>query len=182
MGEAAASAERARATLAAEIDPPEPEPEPEPLPDPKPAADDEPEDPSAWLTDIEAEQRPEPGPEKPKRRLFGRRKNAAAESALASEPIFEPEPDPEPEPVHEPEPDPKTEPEPEPRAPAPEGMVSLSEASFDELRDLGMSVTQAKRVIRYREENDGYRDVSELERISGFPKMFLEHMKNTVVP
>ena len=61
-------------------------------------------------------------------------------------------------------------------------MLSLSEASFDELRDLGMSVTQAKRVIRYREENDGYRDVSELDRIPGFPKMFLEHMKDTVVP
>ena len=36
------------------------------------------------------------------------------------------------------------------------GLVSLSEADFDELRGLGMSVTQAKRVIRYREERGGF--------------------------
>ena len=43
------------------------------------------------------------------------------------------------------------------RRAAPEGMVSLSAAGFDELRELGMSVTQAKRVIRYRDERDGFR-------------------------
>ena len=69
-----------------------------------------------------------------------------------------------------------------PRAPAPEGMLSLSDASFEELRDISLSVTQAKRVIRYREENDGFRDVSELDRVPGFPTAFLTHMKDDVVP
>ncbi len=68
------------------------------------------------------------------------------------------------------------------RDPAPEGTLSLSDASFDELRDLGLSVTQAKRVIRYREENDGIRDVNELDRVPGFPKAFLEYVKDQVVP
>ena len=61
-------------------------------------------------------------------------------------------------------------------------MLSLNEASFEELRDHGLSVTQAKRVIRYREENDGFTDVSELERVPGFPKSFLTHLKDRVVP
>ena len=61
-------------------------------------------------------------------------------------------------------------------------MVSLSDASFDELRDIGLSVTQAKRVIRYREENDGFRDVGELDRVPGFPKAFLTRLKDEVVP
>ena len=61
-------------------------------------------------------------------------------------------------------------------------MLSLSEASFDELREIGMSVTQAKRVIRYREENDGFTDVDELDRVPGFPKAFLTQVKDRVVP
>jgi DNA uptake protein ComE-like DNA-binding protein len=61
-------------------------------------------------------------------------------------------------------------------------MLSLSDASFDELRDIGLSVTQAKRVIRYREENNGFTDVSELDRVPGFPKAFLTRLKDDVVP
>ena len=41
-------------------------------------------------------------------------------------------------------------------------MISLSSADYDELRGLGMSVTQAKRVIRYREERGGFGSVEEL--------------------
>src|SRR5205823_283396 len=74
------------------------------------------------------------------------------------EPEPEPQPDnpgpalvaePEPEPELEPEPEPEDEPEPEP---AREGGISLATADFEDLRDLGLSVTQAKRVIRYRDE------------------------------
>jgi competence ComEA-like helix-hairpin-helix protein len=61
-------------------------------------------------------------------------------------------------------------------------MLSLNEASFDELRGVGLSVTQAKRVIRYREENDGFSDLSELDRIPGFPRAFLDRIKDEVVP
>ena len=60
-------------------------------------------------------------------------------------------------------------------------MLSLNDASFDELRDIGMSVTQAKRVIRYREEHE-FQSVDELDRVPGFPKSFLTHVKEDVVP
>jgi DNA uptake protein ComE-like DNA-binding protein len=69
-----------------------------------------------------------------------------------------------------------------PPAPVPEGMLSLSQAGFDELRELGMSVTQAKRVIRHREEHDGFRSVDELDRVPGFPRAFLTGVKDKLVP
>ena len=66
--------------------------------------------------------------------------------------------------------------------PAPEGPVSLSEADFDELRGLGMSITQAKRVIRYREERGGFSTLDELDRVPGFPRNFLDSVKERLVP
>jgi len=147
----------------------------------------------------------EPEP-KPKRGLFGRRKateepeapDAGSDPGPVAEQGSEPEPeapeapdagsDPHPEVEQGSEPvegsDPRVDagdPEPE-RQPAPEGALSLSEASFDELRDAGLSVTQAKRVIRYREENDGFSDVNELDRVPGFPRTFLDYLKDQVVP
>ena len=56
-------------------------------------------------------------------------------------------------------------------------LVSLSEADFDELRELGMSVTQAKRVMRYREERGGFSSLEELDRVPGFPRNFLDRSK-----
>ena len=61
-------------------------------------------------------------------------------------------------------------------------MISLSSADYDELRGLGMSVTQAKRVIRYREENNGFRSVDELDDVPGFPRAFLNEIKDQLVP
>ena len=63
----------------------------------------------------------------------------------------------------------------------PEGMVSLTYASFDELRELGMSVTQAKRVIRWRDEGAGFSSVEDLDRVPGFPKTFLSDIKGRLV-
>jgi DNA uptake protein ComE-like DNA-binding protein len=86
--------------------------------------------------------------------------------------------------VAEPELDPPQRPAPavEPdHAPA-EGMVSLSLAEFKELRELGMSVTQAKRVIRYREERNGFRTLDELDQVPGFPRTFLSGVKERLVP
>jgi hypothetical protein len=76
--------------------------------------------------------------------------------------------------------------EPAPKQPVaeagtPEGALRLSTASFDELRELGMSVTQAKRVIRQREEG-GFQTVDELERVPGFPKAFLAEVRDRLVP
>ena len=62
------------------------------------------------------------------------------------------------------------------------GLVSLSSAGVDELQSLGMSVTQAKRVIRYREERDGFRGIEELDDVPGFPRTFLDQIKGRLVP
>ena len=61
-------------------------------------------------------------------------------------------------------------------------MVSLSSAGVDELQSLGMSVTQAKRVIRYREERDGFRSIEELDDVPGFSRTFLDQIKGRLIP
>jgi DNA uptake protein ComE-like DNA-binding protein len=64
------------------------------------------------------------------------------------------------------------------RAPVPDGeMVSLASASFEQLRTLGMSVTQAKRVLNYRDRNNGFDSLDELESVPGLPEPFLATIK-----
>ena len=60
--------------------------------------------------------------------------------------------------------------------PAP-GAVSLTSGTFEEYRGLGMSVTQAKRVIAYRERDGGYRAVDDLDRVPGFSQQLLAELK-----
>ena len=45
-----------------------------------------------------------------------------------------------------------------------------------------MSVTQAKRVIRYRDERGGFTSVDELDEVPGFPRDFLDELKDRLVP
>ncbi len=77
-------------------------------------------------------------------------------------------------------------PRPEPmsvaRVPAPDGAVSLSASEFEDLRQLGLSMTQAKRVISYRDANGGFRTVDELDDLPGFPRQLLGELKQRVVP
>ena len=94
-----------------------------------------------------------------------------------AQPAVEPEAAVEPAPAAAPAVEPETE-----AAPASDGMLSLSSASFDELRETGMSVTQAKRVIRHRDEQGGFSTVDELEQVPGFPEAFLADVKSRVVP
>jgi DNA uptake protein ComE-like DNA-binding protein len=68
------------------------------------------------------------------------------------------------------------EPAPAPSAAEP-GKPSLNAVSFDELRDLGMSVTQARRVIAYRDRGGGFKSLDELDSVPGFPKDFLAALK-----
>jgi hypothetical protein len=99
----------------------------------------------------------------------------------AAEDLEEPEPEePEPE-IGEPEI------EPEPQEDEPEvsgdadaswangdphnGRVSLRAARFEDLRALGMSVTQANRLLRYRDEK-GVDSVARLDEVPGFPGAF----------
>jgi Helix-hairpin-helix motif len=57
------------------------------------------------------------------------------------------------------------------------GAVSLTFGTFEEYRALGMSVTQAKRVIAYRERDGGYATVDDLDRVPGFSQQLLEELK-----
>jgi DNA uptake protein ComE-like DNA-binding protein len=50
------------------------------------------------------------------------------------------------------------------------GLPDLNEASFEELRNLGLSVTQSARVIAYRDVRGGYQSLDELDEIPGLPK------------
>ncbi|HZA90154.1 MAG TPA: helix-hairpin-helix domain-containing protein [Solirubrobacterales bacterium] len=63
-----------------------------------------------------------------------------------------------------------------------DGRVGLNSGSFEDFRGLGMSVTQAKRVISYREELGGYSSVDDLDRVPGFPAVFLAELKRQLRP
>ena len=68
---------------------------------------------------------------------------------------------------------------PEPAAPSKppaDGAVSLNSGTFEQYRAMGMSVTQAKRVIAFR-ESSSYASVDNLDQIPGFSKQFLAELK-----
>lgn len=71
----------------------------------------------------------------------------------------------------------------EPQAPPPpppmpaSGPVNLNDASFEELRNAGLSVTQTGRVLAHRERGGGFSSVDELDEIPGFPREFLDQVK-----
>ena len=70
-----------------------------------------------------------------------------------------------------------------PAAAAPEpSTVSLSSADFEQLRDLGMSRTQANRVIRYRDKHGDFSEVEELREVGGFPPALLERIEPRITP
>lgn len=71
---------------------------------------------------------------------------------------------------------------PSPRAPKTEPTVSLSKAGVDELREVGMSITQARRIIRYREQHGDFGAVEELDQVPGFPEKFLARIKDRLAP
>lgn len=60
---------------------------------------------------------------------------------------------------------------------APGEPVNVNEATFEQLRELGMSVVQATRVIAYRERRDGFESVDQLETIPGLPKPMLDELR-----
>jgi DNA uptake protein ComE-like DNA-binding protein len=72
------------------------------------------------------------------------------------------------EPQDDGQPSPDTEPPQQAkRAPADGDGINLQTASFEELRELGMSITQALRVLDYRERNGGF-SIDDLDRVPGF--------------
>ena len=58
--------------------------------------------------------------------------------------------------------------------------VSLTSAEFDQLRGIGLSVTQAGRVLRYRDQR-GLKDVAGLADVPGFPRAFLNELEGRLV-
>jgi DNA uptake protein ComE-like DNA-binding protein len=50
------------------------------------------------------------------------------------------------------------------------GGPDVNEVSFEQLRELGLSVTQSARVIAYRETRGGFDSLDELDEIPGLPK------------
>jgi DNA uptake protein ComE-like DNA-binding protein len=88
----------------------------------------------------------------------------------------QPPPAPAPEPASPPLPE---QPPPLQQAPppAPGTGISLNAATFEQLREHGLSVTQATRVLAYRERLGGYNSVDDLDDVPGFPGDFLEEFK-----
>ena len=56
-------------------------------------------------------------------------------------------------------------------------MLDANKATFEQLRGLGMTVTQATRVIAYRERAEGFKTVNDIDTIPGFTKDKLEELK-----
>ena len=50
------------------------------------------------------------------------------------------------------------------------GRLDLNAATFEDLRGLGLSVTQTSRLIAYRDTRGGYRSLDELDEVPGLPK------------
>src|SRR4051794_29145999 len=57
------------------------------------------------------------------------------------------------------------------------GMLDLNTASFEELRALGLSVTQAARLIGQREQHGGFESVDDVDAIVGIPKTVKQTLK-----
>jgi len=55
--------------------------------------------------------------------------------------------------------------------------VDLNTVTFEQLRAENLSVTQATRVLAYRERMGGYSSVDDLDEVPGFPQDFLVDFK-----
>jgi polysaccharide biosynthesis transport protein len=62
----------------------------------------------------------------------------------------------------------------------PDGAVDLNAASYDELRGLDLTITQAKRVIAYRERSGGFSSLDQLDDVPGFPDEVRAELKRRV--
>ncbi len=66
----------------------------------------------------------------------------------------------------------------EPEQAVPDGETfNLNSATFEQLREAGFSVTQATRVITYRERQGGFDSLDDLDAVPGMPRPFLRNVK-----
>ena len=68
-------------------------------------------------------------------------------------------------------------PGPEPQADAGD-RTNLNQATFEQLRDVGFSVTQATRVITYRARQNGFSSLDDLADVPGMPGPLLREIKS----
>jgi DNA uptake protein ComE-like DNA-binding protein len=91
----------------------------------------------------------------------------------------EPEPEPEAEPELEPEPEPEVSPPPQLQHQRPQGAAfDINEATFDGLCKLGLSVSQAARLIGQRDQLGGFSSLDELDHLRGLPREMIEMLKD----
>lgn len=76
-------------------------------------------------------------------------------------------------------PDPRPAAAPPPVPPA-GGAIDINAAGFEELRSVGLSVTQATRVMAYRERFGGYGSVEDLARVPGFTPDVIEALRGQI--
>ena len=91
------------------------------------------------------------------------------EPASASPPAAEPAPAPEAGPD-----------QPTVESPAAKPPLNLNEATYEQLRERSLSVTQTGRVLAYRDRVGGFTSLDELDSIPGFPNSFLEELKRNL--
>ncbi|MGK2955241.1 MAG: ComEA family DNA-binding protein, partial [Solirubrobacterales bacterium] len=60
------------------------------------------------------------------------------------------------------------------------GSLNLNSATFEELREADLSVTQATRILAYRERFGGYHSVEDLEKVPGFPAELIESLRGRI--
>ncbi len=58
--------------------------------------------------------------------------------------------------------------------------INLNSATFEELREAGLSVTQATRILAYRERFGGYNSVEDLEKVPGFPADLIDSLRGRI--
>lgn len=55
--------------------------------------------------------------------------------------------------------------------------MNLNSVTFEELRDLNLSVTQATRLLAHRERLGGFQSIDDLDQIAGFPQELIAELK-----
>ncbi len=63
---------------------------------------------------------------------------------------------------------------------APQRGVNLNEATFEDLRTIGLSSTQAARVLSHRDAGGGFDSVERLSQVPGFPRKLFERVRPLV--
>jgi competence protein ComEA len=64
-----------------------------------------------------------------------------------------------------------------PPAPAAGGSINLNTVTFEQLREAGLTVTQATRLLAHRERLGRFGSVGELDEVPGFSQEVLDDLK-----